>query len=57
MMTDDANDLKAQVSRLELRVRELEARLEVLERYTVPRAEHPSDDAAIRRKVSYDWQT
>jgi cell division protein FtsB len=56
-MTEEVAELKAQLNRMEQKVRELTARIELLERYTAPRAEHPSDEAAIRRKVSYDWQS
>jgi phage shock protein A len=51
-----ADDLRARVERLERQLRELEARIEVLEKYTRPRVEHPSDQAAVREKVVYDWQ-
>ena len=55
-MMDELTELRARLERLERTVRELTERLRDLERYTVPRAEHPSDQAAVRQKVTYDWQ-
>lgn len=55
-MADEVADLKERVRRLELVVRDLTDQIEKLSRYTIPRAEHPSDNAAIRQKVTYDWQ-
>ena len=56
-MAASATELAERVRRLELALRELSERVEALERYTAPRAEHPSDRAAVRQKVTYDWQS
>lgn len=49
-------DLRARIEILERQIRNLQERVEVLEKLTVPRMEHPSDSKAIREKVTYDWQ-
>jgi hypothetical protein len=56
-MNDQLADLKLQIQRLEAKVRELSDRIEILERFTGPRVENPIDQAAIRQKVTYDWQS
>ncbi|HEV2316975.1 MAG TPA: hypothetical protein VGV89_05305 [Thermoplasmata archaeon] len=56
-MADELERLRSEVERLEGLLKELAARVEALERYTLPRAEHPSDQAAVRTKVTYDWQS
>ncbi len=42
---------------LERQVRDLRARIAVLERALGARDEHPADETVVRRKVTYDWQT
>lgn len=50
-------DLAARVAELERQLRDLRARLAVLERGPVgPRKENPDDRSAVREKVTYDWQ-
>lgn len=56
-MSDDLAELKLQIQRLEARLRDLADRVENLERFTGPRVENPIDQAAIRQKVTYDWQS
>jgi len=57
-MTAPANpDLAARVAALEQQLRDLRARVAVLEHgTTLPRKENPDDRNAVREKVSYDWQ-
>lgn len=45
------------IARLERQVAELRARVAELERRLGARADHPSDEVAVRRKVAYDWQS
>jgi hypothetical protein len=50
-------DLAARVADLERQLRELRARVAVLERGPLaPRKENPDDRNTVREKVSYDWQ-
>jgi hypothetical protein len=56
-MADEVERLRGELVRLEALLKDLAARVEALERYTLPRAEHPSDQAAVRSKVVYDWQS
>ncbi len=56
-MADQISELRMQIQRLEAKVRELNDRIEILERFTGPRVENPIDQAAIRQKVTYDWQS
>jgi hypothetical protein len=55
-MADDVEELKTRMARLERLVLELSARIELLERFTHPKVENPNDQAAIRQKVTFDWQ-
>ncbi len=55
---DPADDpVPRRLDEIELKLRTLQARIEMLERQIAPRAEHPSDEVAIRQKVTYDWQS
>ncbi|MGI0053140.1 MAG: hypothetical protein ACRECR_02620 [Thermoplasmata archaeon] len=45
------------MQQLEARLKELQIRVEALERLIAPRAEHPSDEVSVRGKVVYDWQS
>jgi hypothetical protein len=45
------------IARLEQEVRELRARVVALERLVGTGGLHESDQATVRRKVEYDWQT
>ena len=56
-MADEVARLRGEIERLEGLLKDLAARVEALERYNLPRAEHPSDQAAVRGKVVYDWQS
>jgi hypothetical protein len=56
-MSDEITELRSHLARLEQAVRELSERVRVLERSSGPRAEHPSDQATVRQKVTYDWQS
>jgi hypothetical protein len=50
-------DLLARIADLERQVRDLRARIAVLERGPItPRQENPDDRHAVREKVTYDWQ-
>jgi predicted nucleic acid-binding Zn-ribbon protein len=55
-MADDAAEMAARVAELEKELQELRARIAQLEKQLDPRSEHPSDRAAVREKVAYDWQ-
>jgi hypothetical protein len=55
-MPDDAAEMADRLAQLERELKDLRARLQVLERQLDPRSEHPSDRAAVREKVAYDWQ-
>lgn len=55
-MADDAAAMAARLEELEKELEALRARIATLERQLDPRSEHPSDRAAVREKVSYDWQ-
>jgi chaperonin cofactor prefoldin len=57
MSAGTEENLKARIAALEHQIRELRSRLAVLERERLPRAENPTDQAVIRRKVQYDWQS
>jgi hypothetical protein len=48
--------IDARVAELEQQVRELRARVILLERALADRLEHPVDKSAVRSKVTYDWQ-
>jgi len=48
--------LRERIDALERELKELRARLEILERLTTPRVEHPLDRGAVREKAVYDWQ-
>ncbi len=56
-MDESVEALRAQLQRLEAKVRELTDRIGNLERYNVPRVENPIDQASVRQKVTYDWQS
>lgn len=56
MAPDDPAQMAAKLAQLERELRELRLRLAVLEKKLAPRAENPSDQSAVREKVSYDWQ-
>lgn len=49
--------LRAQLDRLEQRVRELQERLGEVERKLAASLEHTVDRTAVREKVVYDWQS
>jgi hypothetical protein len=55
-MAED-NELRARIERLERTLRALAERVELLERAAAPRIDNPRDQDAVRRKVSYDWQS
>ncbi|MHB8352272.1 MAG: hypothetical protein ACYDFT_06275 [Thermoplasmata archaeon] len=56
-MVDADDPVKARLLQLEMLLKALQTRVEALERQLAPRAEHPSDEVAVRQKVSYDWQS
>ncbi|MGI0129816.1 MAG: hypothetical protein ACREEC_06660 [Thermoplasmata archaeon] len=56
MATDDAVQMAAKLAQLEKDLRELRLRIASLEKLLDPRSEHPTDKAAVREKVAYDWQ-
>jgi hypothetical protein len=56
MATNADSDEMVRIRALEQQVQELRARLAVLEKLVVPRAEHPTDRTVVREKVTYDWQ-
>jgi hypothetical protein len=45
------------IADLEKLVRDLRARLALIERRLQPRSEHPLDRETLQEKVSYDWQS
>ena len=49
--------LEARLANVEQELAALRARLAALERLLANPAEHPVDQSAVRRKVTYDWQT
>ncbi len=55
-MADDTEAMADRLAQLEKDLKDLRARLAVLEKQLDPRAEHPSDRTAVREKVAYDWQ-
>jgi hypothetical protein len=55
-MADDAAAMADRLAQLEKDLKDLRARLAALEKQVDPRSEHPSDRAAVREKVAYDWQ-
>ena len=55
-MADDAAEMADRLAQLEKDLKDLRARLAILERQLDPRSEHPSDRVAVREKVAYDWQ-
>ena len=55
-MPDDAAAMAARLAQLEQELRDLRARLALLEKQLAPRAENPADRTAVREKVTYDWQ-
>ncbi len=56
MSAPTAPNLAARVVELERLVRDLRARVAVLEAGTAPRKENPDDRSTIREKVRFDWQ-
>jgi hypothetical protein len=50
-------DLAARVAELERQLRDLRARVVLLEKGSAPRRDNPDDRSAIREKVVYDWQS
>jgi len=56
-MADDPAEMADRLAQLERDLKELRARLVVLERQLAVRSENPSDRAAVREKVAYDWQS
>jgi hypothetical protein len=56
-MTDETEKLRTDLLRLEKLLRDLTERIATLERNSGPRLEHPTDRAAVRQKVTYDWQS
>ncbi|MGC2034837.1 MAG: hypothetical protein WA761_05255 [Thermoplasmata archaeon] len=59
MSASSAGGLEERVAALEQQLRDLRARLAVLEKQRTPNSEseHAADTATIRRKVTYDWQS
>ena len=57
MAASEASDTDARIARLEQQVQELRARVVALERLVGAGGLHESDQATVRRKVEYDWQT
>ncbi len=55
-MADEASEMADRLAQLEKDLKDLRARLALLERQLDPRSEHPSDRTAVREKVAYDWQ-
>ncbi|HEV2520517.1 MAG TPA: hypothetical protein VGX00_07905 [Thermoplasmata archaeon] len=49
--------LEARLANLEQQLQELRNRLAALERTLASPGEHPVDQSAVRRKVTYDWQS
>jgi len=49
--------LIARIAQLEQDLKELRARVVALERSTGAGEMHPSDQATVRQKVAYDWQS
>jgi hypothetical protein len=57
MSAPPSPDLAARVAELERQLRDLKARIAVLEHGPIgPRKENPDDRSAVREKVTYDWQ-
>jgi len=50
-------DPDARIARLEQQVKELTARVAALERLVGAGGLHEYDQATVRRKVEYDWQS
>ena len=57
MSVPTAPDIASRVAELERLVRDLRARVQLLEKGTAPRKENPDDRSTIREKVTYDWQS
>lgn len=49
--------LAARLAQLEQELKELRARVIALERLTGAGEMHPYDQATVRQKVAYDWQS
>ena len=50
-------DPEARIARLEADIKDLRARIVALERLVGAGGLHDYDQATVRRKVEYDWQT
>jgi ribosomal protein L29 len=56
MTPDDPAAMVARLAQLEQELRDLRARLALLEQQLAPRLENPADRSTVREKVAYDWQ-
>ena len=57
MATSGSPEVEARIARLEQQLKELYARVVALERLVGAAGLHESDQATVRRKVEYDWQS
>jgi hypothetical protein len=57
MAATTPSDLDARLARLEQQLKEVTARVIALERLVGAGGLHDYDQATVRRKVEYDWQT
>ncbi len=57
MAASETSDVDARIARLEQQVKELYARIIALERLVGSGGLHDYDQATVRRKVEYDWQS
>jgi hypothetical protein len=54
--TPAPTDLLARVAELERQVKDLRARVALLEKAAGVRKENPDDRSVVREKVTFDWQ-
>jgi hypothetical protein len=52
----DAPETSMRLEELERRMREIDERLQAVERLLVRRTGNPVDKSVVREKVRYDWQ-
>lgn len=57
MAASGTPDLTERIARLEQELKELHARVAALERLVGAGGLHEYDQATVRRKVEYDWQS
>jgi hypothetical protein len=57
MAASSTSDVDDRIARLEQQVKELYARVVALERLVGSGGLHDYDQATVRRKVEYDWQS